>query len=594
MASRTSRASLRRERPRTGREWLDSLQEINEGYMSAITIQDERGLQTPTRINRTSGTLEWYAGGKWRSTAEGVAVRRTIRQIISSGTAGLVSDHEDLGGLQGGYPGQHYHFNQLHHAQLAATIGVSGFDSYLCALFGTQITATTGLQCPIEAHRTTDETAIVQAGVLAKALSSGNMADGFGSGYLFAIEDTAEEEDIIAGVYAVRAGADGTGDLIWKPATAGTLNERMRLTAAGQLRLGVGSAAVPSYSYAGRTTDGAFSAGEGALGWATGGVQRMSLAGYVLTLGADSLGETQLVMHSDAAGRYARLYLSGTYFGVEAWGAGHPVIVQSDASYVLLRAGTNAAGQSVYIDAGGSLIIRDQDDSASNAATFDTGTNVWWWQPTATALASNGTVAQSSTYNTLVGRMGDTNVRFGGTVKNVDSDLAEFESDSGLVQTMWSDTVDKDLWVTGKPINVFAIIRMRLPEGDGGGEYTNRVEIVLGTETIVSREFKHTLGNPAQSGFYYVELHARITKYASTSLRTVTRTKESVLIPFASWSEGAALTLTEKAYGRVLPVTEDVTSANTTLAVKVTFSRQVPGLRCYLMDADWGPETPVV
>jgi hypothetical protein len=70
---------------------------------------------------------------------------------------------------------------------------------------------------------------------LAKHKTSGDMADGFAAGYVFAIEDNAGVENIIAGMYGARAGADNTGKFSWQIANAGSLAERMSLTAAGLL-----------------------------------------------------------------------------------------------------------------------------------------------------------------------------------------------------------------------------------------------------------------------------------------------------------------------------------------------------------------------
>lgn len=73
---------------------------------------------------------------------------------------------------------------------------------------------------------------------LAKHVSSGDMAEGFASGYAFAIQDNAGVENVIAAIYGARAGADNTGKLSFQVASAGALAERMSLSAAGVLALG--------------------------------------------------------------------------------------------------------------------------------------------------------------------------------------------------------------------------------------------------------------------------------------------------------------------------------------------------------------------
>jgi len=434
-----------------------------------------------------------------------------------AGSGGGILEHNALKNIQGGGFGQRYHLTT---AEYAGT-------------WAHHLIAISALECPIEGHRTTAQTATVLGGVLAKAISSGNMADGFGPGYLYAIEDEAGVENVIAGAYAARAGADNTGALLWKTATGGVLTERMRLTATG---LGIGC--TPAYP--------------------------LDLAGTARVGTGVGEGGDALILNIERSWAFRQLS-TGAGTGLQ----------------LICLAGNKA----FYIDTDSGTVFRSY--AGVNAASLAHLTGVWWWLPTATALTLNGHLAQSSTFNTLVGRIGDTTTRFGGTVSNVASALGEFLSQTNLVHTMWSDTVDKDFWVTGKPINVFAICRYRLPAGDAGGDYTCTVEVLLGTEVLVERTIRHTLGAPVLSGYYYVELHSRVTKYTNNNLRLVSRAKQSAVVALASWVEGAKLTLTEYAEVRADPVVEDVTSANVTLQVRVTFSRSATGLRCVLMDAGW-------
>jgi hypothetical protein len=87
------------------------------------------------------------------------------------------------------------------------------------------------------ANITRTTTATTGAGSIFRIVyaSSGDITDGFGPGFLFAISDTGVSESALAGIYAVRAGADNTGDLIFRLSTAGGLSEKMRLTSGGVL-----------------------------------------------------------------------------------------------------------------------------------------------------------------------------------------------------------------------------------------------------------------------------------------------------------------------------------------------------------------------
>ncbi|MFA6459339.1 MAG: hypothetical protein WCV79_03015 [Candidatus Paceibacterota bacterium] len=70
------------------------------------------------------------------------------------------------------------------------------------------------------------------------ATKATDMGDGFGSVMTFLIQDNAGSANVIADIAAVRAGADGTGDIVLKPATAGAVNERLRVTSIGNVGIG--------------------------------------------------------------------------------------------------------------------------------------------------------------------------------------------------------------------------------------------------------------------------------------------------------------------------------------------------------------------
>lgn len=72
------------------------------------------------------------------------------------------------------------------------------------------------------------------------AISSGDVADGFGPILIFRISDTGVSDSIIGGFGFVRAGADNTGDFVVRPQVAGTATERFRVTSAGDLILNGG------------------------------------------------------------------------------------------------------------------------------------------------------------------------------------------------------------------------------------------------------------------------------------------------------------------------------------------------------------------
>ncbi len=95
----------------------------------------------------------------------------------------------------------------------------------------------------LDVFRRTNETASGQASFVAQHVSEQEtIYDGFGAGYGFAIQKKNADPSIVAAIYAVQDGAYNTGKLSFHVASAGSLAERMSLTAAGRLVLGSGAA----------------------------------------------------------------------------------------------------------------------------------------------------------------------------------------------------------------------------------------------------------------------------------------------------------------------------------------------------------------
>ncbi len=120
------------------------------------------------------------------------------------------------------------------------------------------------LMARLDVSRRTGETTSGQSSFLAKHITSGDMADGLGAGYSFAIEDATSGQQIIAAIYAVRDGADNAGRFEIRLASAGSLGTVLSLTAAGALTL--------NEAYALPTADGAngqamITDGAGAVSW---------------------------------------------------------------------------------------------------------------------------------------------------------------------------------------------------------------------------------------------------------------------------------------------------------------------------------------
>jgi hypothetical protein len=69
------------------------------------------------------------------------------------------------------------------------------------------------------------------------------MADGFGGGLLFAIQDNANTSNLIARISAIRSGADNSGRLSFGTSTTGTDSEKMTILPNGNVGIGTASPA---------------------------------------------------------------------------------------------------------------------------------------------------------------------------------------------------------------------------------------------------------------------------------------------------------------------------------------------------------------
>jgi len=84
--------------------------------------------------------------------------------------------------------------------------------------------------------RTTDVTNGTVSSMMLKTKSSGDMINGFGGGMLFSIEDNAGTERLIAAIQAYRwADADNSGLLTLRTYNAGSLDDRLMITPAGNV-----------------------------------------------------------------------------------------------------------------------------------------------------------------------------------------------------------------------------------------------------------------------------------------------------------------------------------------------------------------------
>jgi hypothetical protein len=101
---------------------------------------------------------------------------------------------------------------------------------------------TTGPSRLLHLDGVTAQTSTPFSPLLLNSRTTGNMADGFGGGMLFGINDaTLTDENIIATIYGIRNGADNSGALTFNTYKAGVRSEQMRIDKDGKVGIGTNS-----------------------------------------------------------------------------------------------------------------------------------------------------------------------------------------------------------------------------------------------------------------------------------------------------------------------------------------------------------------
>jgi uncharacterized membrane protein (Fun14 family) len=143
-------------------------------------------------------------------------------------------------------------------------------------------------------------------GLALTASTTAASADGFGSELSFELHDDGGVNSLLATIGAVRAGADNTGDLVFRPAIIGTSSEKMRLSSTGVLTLQtqqIKQVADPTENQDAATkayVDGAVSGG-GTSGWVDdGAVVRLVTATDTVSIGTAIAGAKLQVESTDS------------------------------------------------------------------------------------------------------------------------------------------------------------------------------------------------------------------------------------------------------------------------------------------------------
>jgi len=218
------------------------------------------------------------------------------------------------------------------------------------------------------------------------------------------------------------------------PKGSASYSEMLRL-ADSQLQVPVGSEGAPSYTFLGRTTDGAFSPAAGVVAWVTGEAERARLYGYSFDLG-------------NYSGTAATLWVK------TASGA--------DAALKLREHSDNYGVTLVYDGGANKAYLKRHDDSepGSVVLTLYRGDDRVRLTPCDTVPSVDGDISQYVTPNTLHYKLGGTVKALGGVLAwqkaNQAGDMISGGAVSEAAFASGSYSVNSSLWVGGKYLRIVA------------------------------------------------------------------------------------------------------------------------------------------
>lgn len=197
--------------------------------------------------------------------------------VVTGSVTTSTVDHNQLYGLQGGQSNQYYHLTSSEYTGTGTSTFVrQNTPTLITPNLGVASSTRQGIGVTPDAsrlllvqgdvsggiatfNRTNSSTNVAVGTTIIKGTSLGDMTDGFGPAFQFAIQDTAAVENLIADIRAVRDGADNSGKLQFNVTNGGVSATAFSLTATGAAGFG-GTVVYP-------TNDNTTSLGFSGLGW---------------------------------------------------------------------------------------------------------------------------------------------------------------------------------------------------------------------------------------------------------------------------------------------------------------------------------------
>lgn len=169
--------------------------------------------------------------------------------VVGGSVVTSTIDHNQLFGLQGGQSSQYYHLTSSEYTGTGTSTFVrQNTPTLITPNLGVASSTRQGIGVTPDAtrlllvqgdvsggvatfNRTNASTNAAVGTAIIKGTSLGDMTDGFGPAFQFAIQDTSGVENLIANISSVRDGADNSGSLLFNVYDAGVASNALQITA---------------------------------------------------------------------------------------------------------------------------------------------------------------------------------------------------------------------------------------------------------------------------------------------------------------------------------------------------------------------------
>ncbi len=190
--------------------------------------------------------------------------------------------------------------------------------------------------------------------------STGDAADGFGGGSVYALSDNTVGDTFLGSVGAVRDGADNSGALVFNTYITGSFNERMRITSSGLVSIGVNS------------------------GIARLGVVNANAGGVAMIVRGAASQSANLVQFQDATGTVlSRVAADGSLLVREDYTTGAAVLMTFAGNRATYGIDSNSdfyidtsAARGTAIKSGGVTTLYTSSNSTGNNITIGSNTSI--------------------------------------------------------------------------------------------------------------------------------------------------------------------------------------------------------------------------